>query len=513
MKYYDAMPGSPAEEYLASRGLPPSNPLINEKFRLGYVADPVRGHEMYKGCLAIPYLRWAPDEKWQVVSIRFRRLDDVEGKPKYMTQAGDRPRLYNTLALLEPSHTVAIAEGECLRGDAEVLTPEGWVRFDRYRPGTEVAQYEFDGTLRFVRPIAFVKKHYTGPLIERENRQRYYHLSTPGHRVPAFGGRRDPHRFVAAQEGHGTARIPRAGVMDGPGIPLTDSEIRLRIAVSADAAVRPSGGPGRRRSSRDYFVFGLKKQRKIDRLRKLLADTGIQASDNQVSGGYTSICFSAEKGRFGRALPEEWLSLATAEQRRMILAELIEWDGNRVPNRSQSEYSSKYLGNAQWVQTMAHTSGMVSTILPRSNQYGEWFKVSILHNKIDTSWQSLKNYREVDHDDLVYCVSVPSTAFLVRMGGCISVTGNCDTIAASVAGFPTVGVPGAQAWKEHFREPFLGYREVLILADGDDAGMQFAETVAGVLPNAKIIPMPDGSDVNSLVLEQGVQALKDKVGI
>ncbi|APQ41841.1 DNA primase [Mycobacterium phage Petruchio] len=191
-----------AEEYLATRGL--TAPAIAEavtQFRLGYVEEPLPGHEMYKGMLAIPYLRWAPDERWQVVSLRFRRLDAAEGKPKYLTVPGDTGRLYNTLALLQPDQRIGIAEGEI------------------------------------------------------------------------------------------------------------------------------------------------------------------------------------------------------------------------------------------------------------------------------------------------------------------------DALTASVAGFPTVGVPGAQAWKEHFREPFLGYREVLILADGDDAGMQFAETVAGVLPNAKIIPMPDGSDVNDLVLSQGVQALKDKVGI
>ena len=80
------------------------------KFRLGYVAEPLPGHEMYHGMLAIPYLRWSREHGWAVVSIRYRRLDD--GKPKYQTQAGDRPRLYNTLALIKQSPYVAITEGE-----------------------------------------------------------------------------------------------------------------------------------------------------------------------------------------------------------------------------------------------------------------------------------------------------------------------------------------------------------------------------------------------------------------
>jgi DNA primase len=89
--------------------------------------------------------------------------------------------------------------------------------------------------------------------------------------------------------------------------------------------------------------------------------------------------------------------------------------------------------------------------------------------------------------------------------------GEIDAITAQVCGLPAVGVPGAQAWLPHFREPFLGYRDVFVLADGDEAGLRFANTVAGTLPNAKVIPMPPGQDVNSLVLSEGKQALLERM--
>ena len=113
--YHVSLPGSQGEEYLRSRGL--ASPKIREtldKFRLGYVKDPLPGHEMFKGFLAIPYLRWSQEHGWAVVSIRFRCLEDHDhkGHGKYMTQAGDRPRLYNTLALLKDSPRIAITEGE-----------------------------------------------------------------------------------------------------------------------------------------------------------------------------------------------------------------------------------------------------------------------------------------------------------------------------------------------------------------------------------------------------------------
>nr|WP_104183796.1 toprim domain-containing protein [Mycobacterium avium] len=110
-RYHASLPGSLGERYLATRGL--TAPSIREdvaKFRLGYVEDPLSGHEMYRGMLAIPYLRWHPESGWTAVSIRFRRLDNEQ--PKYLSVAGDQPWLFNTTALINHSPYVAIAEGE-----------------------------------------------------------------------------------------------------------------------------------------------------------------------------------------------------------------------------------------------------------------------------------------------------------------------------------------------------------------------------------------------------------------
>ncbi|QAY02988.1 DNA primase [Mycobacterium phage Gemma] len=105
-----------------------------------------------------------------------------------------------------------------------------------------------------------------------------------------------------------------------------------------------------------------------------------------------------------------------------------------------------------------------------------------------------------------------NTLALLRQSPIIAITeGEIDAITAQVCGIPTVGVPGAQAWQQHFREPFLGYREVFILADGDEPGMQFANTVAKTLPNSKVIPMPPGEDVNSLVIKQTKRALLERI--
>lgn len=123
--YHESLPASPAEEHLAKRGL--LGPSVREavaRFRLGYVADPLPGHEMYRGMLALPYLRITSDKRWSVVTIRFRCLVEGcehNGHGKYMSLLGDRPRLYNTLEIIRNDDKIGIAEGELDAITATVL--------------------------------------------------------------------------------------------------------------------------------------------------------------------------------------------------------------------------------------------------------------------------------------------------------------------------------------------------------------------------------------------------------
>lgn len=89
--------------------------------------------------------------------------------------------------------------------------------------------------------------------------------------------------------------------------------------------------------------------------------------------------------------------------------------------------------------------------------------------------------------------------------------GELDAITAQICGIPSVGVPGATSWLDHFAEPFMGYKQVFVLADGDEAGSKFATTIKEKLYNARVIQMPDGEDVNSLVVKQGKSALLERI--
>jgi DNA primase len=93
--------------------------------------------------------------------------------------------------------------------------------------------------------------------------------------------------------------------------------------------------------------------------------------------------------------------------------------------------------------------------------------------------------------------------------------GEFDTMTAVQAGIPAVGAAGVSSWRPAFSRAFRGYRKVFILADSDDKGqgMAFGEKLADEIENAVIVPMPLGHDVNSFVLEQGPEALRERLGL
>lgn len=92
--------------------------------------------------------------------------------------------------------------------------------------------------------------------------------------------------------------------------------------------------------------------------------------------------------------------------------------------------------------------------------------------------------------------------------------GELDTIVMdAIVGVPAVGVPGANNYKDHYRLLFEDYERVLVVCDGDQAGRDFGKRVAADIEGATIIHLPDGLDVNDLYLSEGVNAVRQLLGM
>lgn len=96
----------------------------------------------------------------------------------------------------------------------------------------------------------------------------------------------------------------------------------------------------------------------------------------------------------------------------------------------------------------------------------------------------------------------------------IAVTeGEIDTLSLATMGIHAVGVPGASNWKPHYSRILQDFEEVVVFADGDQAGRDFSKRLARDLDNVTIINCPEGEDVNSVYTKFGTQWFRERLHI
>jgi DNA primase len=90
--------------------------------------------------------------------------------------------------------------------------------------------------------------------------------------------------------------------------------------------------------------------------------------------------------------------------------------------------------------------------------------------------------------------------------------GEIDCVTTVVkTGHPAVGIPGTQNWKPFYSKILDDFETVVILADGDNPGLEFGKKVSRELGNVNIIQMPEGHDVNSIVMKEGKEWLDERI--
>jgi DNA primase len=90
--------------------------------------------------------------------------------------------------------------------------------------------------------------------------------------------------------------------------------------------------------------------------------------------------------------------------------------------------------------------------------------------------------------------------------------GEFDCILMSVkTQHPTVGIPGANNWKKHYAKILDDFDTVIVLADGDAPGLEFGKKISRELGNVNIISMPDGEDVNSMIIKEGSDWIDERI--
>ena len=128
-------------------------------------------------------------------------------------------------------------------------------------------------------------------------------------------------------------------------------------------------------------------------------------------------------------------------------------------------------------------------------------------------------FRGIHNEDPKYMGLVGAKTTMFNTQACfvadkyICVTeGEFDCIMMSVKTMhPTIGIPGANNWKPHYAKILDDFDTVIVLADGDAAGLEFGKKISRELGNVNIVSMPEGEDVNSMMIKKGSNWIDERI--
>ena len=303
----------------------------------------------------------------------------------------------------------------CFPPGAEALTQTGWKPIEYIESGELVMQANAFGELSWARAEPY-STYFCGSLHRVHTEQTAFTV-TPEHRLLMQEHTRNkgnPYVITASKlfELTSPRRVTTASKFNGTlEFPL------LLVALLADGSLEYA--PTR------YWRIGFRKARKITRFIQLAEEAGIE---------YTKVAANEGYRRFSLHTPEHWptdwgswvlnLSLENAQ---MLLTELCFWDG--VARGKSNVFFTARKERAEWVQTLAHIAGYSATIVTKEQSIGSWSDTVMYHVNIrprDFAVIEQKHKSYIEYDGPVYCLTVPSSYFLVRQYGKVFVTGNSN---------------------------------------------------------------------------------------
>lgn len=343
---------------------------------------------------------------------------------------------------LIPQPFVAIGHN-CLTGDHEVLTSEGWVSLAAFDESMSVAVWDKSTSVINFEAVSKVTKEYSGEMLEYDT---IFHkgIYTPEHtlvytktRHLLSGGSPVWETATAvtyANFGVNSVAIPCAGVLiSADTLDFTPDECRVLEMVRADANIQ----------HRTSVRFNFSKSRKIERCRYLLELLNIPFSVSIDKRGVTrySILECPIRAKIiellGVGLQKSlgnWVLKLSTECREALLDEADFWDGNysvsKEDNKRQTLITSTKHTDITWFQVLAVLTGRGSRVtldVPNTRGFSKSDgSLSIVTIRPNNYVKTLEKPKVIQHSGSVFCLTTSTGFFMVRRKGCVWVTGNCS---------------------------------------------------------------------------------------
>jgi len=331
---------------------------------------------------------------------------------------------------------------ECHVEGTEILTPEGWLDFRDLKQGDRVIQYDTK-TCEYstVVPSNIVNEKYTGTIYKIDNGSNFAML-TPNHRIiyKTLHGIIRERKIKDIKSLTSSMKLPYIGRKTGEVDNLSDLD-RLKIAIQADGCERFWRNKKGTRINRglstgcNTYELTFKKEKKIERLRELLKNTGVTYREYNIS--------EKELTRFEVDMPKsdyshksfEWVDLENKSHVwcNEFIEELLKWDGHNLIGKHNNKtcigsYSTTSKENADIVQAIgmfaAYRSNLTVHEDKRKETYNDIYKVNFL--KRDNFSSTVSDITEEQYEGTIHCVTVPTGCIVTRLNNKVLISGNCE---------------------------------------------------------------------------------------
>jgi phosphoribosylamine-glycine ligase len=361
-------------------------------------------------------------------------------------------------------------EFTCYDDETEILTKEGWKRFEAVRQGEEVAALNPKSQcLEYQKVRATIKKRYKGRMV-RINNKDAKHSSidirvTPDHQMYIKRTYKKKWEFIRADQlGSGHAKIKRSAGWNGkrmtaitiPGYVEKHSLgkhkkyidlVHTPRKVHAGAFVKFLGlfiSEGSAKPDGQIIISQSENSRWRQEIRDCLLDFGFEFQENKRGfqmGSVQLVSFLKSIGLFGKTAHEKFIPTVFKDLSRDLLQELLRGlvigDGNIREDKKEMTYFTTSEKLSDDVQEIVLKCGYSSNIHKRLSKNTrmefmgktyvrnhDGYVVKIRRTKIDAYLEKGQIHEE-DYDGFVYCVEVPNHIVYVRRNGKAAWCGNC----------------------------------------------------------------------------------------
>lgn len=339
----------------------------------------------------------------------------------------------------------------CLDTDTEILTSEGWKRHNSVEIGDKVIAFNLETDTYHEEAIeGKIYKSYSGDMVHLRS-DGIDSIVTPEHRVVLRKEQRAVGRYklydwsiCMADKVPQHVYIPKGGAPSGQGVDISDDILTAMGWIITDGYLRKDGAVSITQAptttkkgvnivgTMDLVLGRLGCRGRYTRTRKpgVMADGRLRPETATVDyylGTTLSQHILLEMPLGVHRIPRHILEHATTHQLSVIYEALMQGDGTAVKGKWRAFYPGHNEALSDDFQELTTRLG-ISTVKKKVPQTGQW-TVGITNRK----HHYIRKTRRVHYDGEVWCITVPSGAFVARRNGKVFVTGNCPQTGSSEA--------------------------------------------------------------------------------